>query len=98
MATQMRVNIDAMRQALARYNEAYGTAQGVLTSMRAACGTLAGQWQGQASSTYQVSFNQWCEQYARVVTALQNLCSALQASIARLAAAEDEANQQARVV
>ena len=97
MATQMRVNIDAMRQALAQYNQAHATAQNVLQSMRAAATTLAGHWQGPASVTFQASLSQWCEQYARVVTALGNLSSAMQASITRLQSAEDTAGQQARV-
>lgn len=96
MATQMRVDIDAMRQALVKYTEGAGTARNVLQSVQSVSSSINGVWSGQASSTYQAGIHEWCGQYGRVVTALEGMRDALRGSIHILEMAEHDANSMGR--
>jgi WXG100 family type VII secretion target len=92
----MRVDIDAMRQALAKYTEGAGTARNVLQSVQSVSTSINGVWTGQASSTYQATIHEWCGQYGRVVSALDMMRDALSGNIRILEQAEHDANSMSR--
>src|SRR5262245_47337061 len=96
MATQMRVDINAMRTAQGKFTEAAGTARNVLQSVQSVGTSINGVWTGQASSTYQSTIVEWCGQYGRVVSALEMLRDALSSNIRILEQAEHDANTMSR--
>src|SRR5262245_41530669 len=97
MATgNMRVDIDAIQGALVKYTEGAGTARSVMQAVQSVGTSINGVWNGQASSTYQATINDWCGQYRRVVTALESMQEALRGNIRVLTQAEHDASSMSR--
>lgn len=91
---QMVVDIGAMRRALAEVTTAGADARVALNSVERLAGTLPGVWAGTAAERYLATVTEWCNQYRRVVNALDMLRDGLRSSMVTLEQAEISAQSQ----